>query len=172
MFSKALDAVLPEKEADPYIEDFKFLSKARQTIRTYYEGVKPSLRPYAKKIQQLIDDHIRSLHISELINPMEITYENFLAFVKKKVKTDRARAALIKNKAIQVISEFAANNPAYYEKLRERLEKLIEEENERRKKNAAYFTNPKLYEQIYNEEKSIWRLRHLNFRCMKSKSGF
>jgi type I restriction enzyme R subunit len=151
MFSKALDAVLPEKEADPYIEDFKFLSKARQTIRTYYEGVKPSLRSYAKKIQQLIDDHIRSLHISELINPMEITYENFLAFVKKKVKTDRARAALIKNKAIQVISEFAANNPAYYEKLRERLEKLIEEENERRKKNAAYFTNPKLYEQIYNE---------------------
>jgi len=151
MFSKALDAVMPEKEADPYIEDFKFLSKARQIIRTYYEGVKPSLRPYAKKIQNLIDEHIRSLHISELVNPMEITYENFLAFVKKKVKTDRARAALIKNKAIQVIQEYASNNPVYYEKLRERLEKLIQEEYERRKTNANYFTNPELYEQIYNE---------------------
>ncbi len=53
-------------------------------------GVKPSTRPYARKIQELIDDHIRSLHISELIDPMEITYENFLAFVKKKVKSKRA----------------------------------------------------------------------------------
>jgi len=151
MFSKALDAVMPEKEADPYIEDFKFLGKARQIIRTYYEGVKPSTRPYAKKIQQLIDDHIRSLHVSELVNPLEITYENFLAFVKKRVKSDRARTALIKNKAIQVIDELAPNNPAYYERLRERLERIIEEEIERRKKNADYFTNPQLYEKIYQE---------------------
>jgi len=151
MFSKALDAVMPDKEADPYIEDFKFLSKARQIIRTYYEGVKPSTRPYAKKIQQLIDDHIRSLHISELVNPLEITYENFLSFVKKKVKSDRARTALIKNKAIQVIDEMAPNNPAYYERLRERLERIIEEELKRRKKNADYFTNPELYEKIYQE---------------------
>jgi len=150
MFSKVLDMVMPGKEADPYIDDFKFLGKARQVIRTYYEGVKPSTKPYKNKIQQLIDDHIRSLHISELINPMEITYENFLAFVKGKVKSDRAKAALIKNKAIQVISEFSANNPAYYEKLRERLERIIQEEIERRKKNADYFTNPELYEEIYN----------------------
>lgn len=100
MFSKVLDAVMPAKEADPYIEDFKFASKARQLIRTYYEGVKPSAKPYAKKIQKLIDDHIRSLHISELINPLEVTYENFLAFVKKKVKSDRARTALIKTKLL------------------------------------------------------------------------
>lgn len=151
MFSKVLDAVMPAKEVDPYIEDFKFASKARQLIRTYYEGVKPSTKPYAKKIQKLIDDHIRSLHISELISPMEITYENFLAFVKKKVKSDRARTALIKNKAIMVIEEFKSNNPAYYERLRERLEKIIQEEYERRKKNADYFTNPELYEEIYNQ---------------------
>jgi type I restriction enzyme R subunit len=81
---------------------------------------------------------------------MEITYENFLAFVKGKVKSDRAKAALIKNKAIQVIQEFSANNPAYYERLRERLERIIQEEIDRRKKNADYFTNPELYEEIYN----------------------
>ncbi len=150
MLSKALDAVMPGKEAEPYLEDFKYLSKARQIIRTYYEGVKPSTKPYAKKIQQLIDDHIRSLHISELINPTDISYENFIAFVKKKVKSQRAQAALVKNKAMQVIQELAANNPVYYEKLRERLEKIIKEEEERRKKNAAYFTDPKRYEEIYD----------------------
>ena len=151
MFSRALDAVMPGKEADPYIEDFKFLSGARQTIRTYYEGVRLSTRPYARKIQKLIDEHIRSLHISELINPMEITYENFVALVNGKFKSDRAKAALIKNKAIQVIEELKSNNPVYYEKLRERLEKIIQEEEIRRRRNAAYVTPSARYEEIYNE---------------------
>jgi type I restriction enzyme, R subunit len=151
LFSKALDSVMPDKEAGPYIDDFKFLSKARQIIRTYYEGVKPSTRPYAKKIQKLIDDHIRSLRISELIDPMEITYENFLSFVKKKVKSERAQTALIKNKAIQVIEELKGNNPAYYERLLERLQKIIEEEEKRRRENAQYFTHPEVYEEVYNK---------------------
>ena len=152
-FTKALDAVLPSKDADPYIDDFKFLSMARQTIRTYYEGVKPSTKPYAKKIQQLIDDHIRSLNIKELINPMEITYENFLAFVDK-FKSDRARTALVKNKAIQVIQELKENNPAYYEKLWERLQRIIEEEQKRRQKDADYFGQYKqIYESAIHEER-------------------
>ena len=151
MFSKALDSVMPEKEAEPYIGDFKSLSKARQIIRTYYEGVMPSTRPYAKKIQKLIDDHIRSLRVPELINPMEITYENFLAFVKKKVKSKRAQTALIKNKARQVIEELKGNNPAYYERLYARLQKIIDDEERRRKDNAQYFADPEKYEEIYNE---------------------
>ena len=32
MFSKALDVILPEKEAEPYIPDFKYLSRKRQMI--------------------------------------------------------------------------------------------------------------------------------------------
>jgi type I restriction enzyme, R subunit len=151
MFAKALDAVMPSKESDPYIDDFKFLSEIRQKIRTCYEGTKPSTRPYAGKIQKLIDDHIRSLAVSDLVNPMEITYENFLAFVKGKFKNDKAKAALIKNKAIQVIEEFKSNNPVYYEKLYERLQKIIQEEEERRRKNALYFTASVEYEEIYNE---------------------
>ena len=39
MFSKALDVILPKKEADPYIADFKYVSEKRQLIRKYYEGV-------------------------------------------------------------------------------------------------------------------------------------
>jgi type I restriction enzyme, R subunit len=44
MFSKALDVILPKKEADPYLPDFKYLSEKRQLIRTAYGGVKYSLR--------------------------------------------------------------------------------------------------------------------------------
>jgi hypothetical protein len=37
MFSKALDVVLPKKEADPYMDDFSYLSKKRFLIRNSYE---------------------------------------------------------------------------------------------------------------------------------------
>jgi type I restriction enzyme R subunit len=83
MFSKALDVILPKKEADPYIQDFKYLGEKRQLIRTYYGGVKYSPREDGKKVQRLIDDHIRSLDIAELMNPREVTYDNFLGYAAK-----------------------------------------------------------------------------------------
>ena len=151
MFSNALDSVLPGKEAEPYMSDFKSMSRARQIIRTCYE-IENSTRQYAKKIQQLIDEHIRSHGTGLVMPPIGITYENFLAFVKKTVPQSKcAQAALIKNKAIQVIDELMPNNPAYYEKLYERLQRIIREEEKRRQNNANYFTNPEEYEEIYNE---------------------
>ncbi|AIC16478.1 type I restriction endonuclease subunit R [Nitrososphaera viennensis] len=157
-FSSALDAILPKKEADPFIDDFKYASKVRQLIRTYYEGAGTSLREYGKKVQQLIDDHIRATGISELLDPREITYHNFLSYVAK-FKNERARTALVKNKARQVIEEFSAYNPAYYEKLRERLEKLIQEEALRRKEMANFFDLYKeILEDALNEEQERKKL--------------
>ena len=150
VFSSALDSVLPGKEAEPYMSDFKSMSRARQVIRTFYEEY--STRQYAKKIQQLIDEHIRSDGIIVVMPPTGVTYENFLAFVKENVPQNKcAQAALIKNMAIQVIEELMPNNPAYYEKLYERLQRIIQDEEKRRQNNANYFTNPEEYEEIYNE---------------------
>src|SRR5215217_5967456 len=145
--SQKHDVILPKKEAEPFVADFKYLSEKRQLIRTYYEGVRYSLRIDGKKVQQLIDDHIRSLDIAELMNPREITYDNFLGYAAK-FKSERARTALVKNKARQIIQELASTNPVYYEKLRERLEKIIEEEERRRIKDAGYFNQLKA---VYNE---------------------
>ena len=158
MFWKALDIILPKKEADPFIADFKYVSEKRQMLRTYYEGVRYSLRVDGKKVQQLIDDHIRSLDIAELMNPREVTYDNFLGYAAK-FKSDRARTALVKNKARQIIKELAPTNPVYYEKLRERLEKIIEEEESRRIQDASYFNKIKeIYNEALNAEKERQKL--------------
>lgn len=69
------------------------------------------------------------------MDPREVTYNNFLGYASK-FKTERARTALIKNKARQIIRELAPTNPVYYEKLRERLERIIEQEEQRRKENV------------------------------------
>jgi type I restriction enzyme R subunit len=159
MFSKALDAVLPRKEANPYIEDFKFLSQKRQMLRNYYGGVAISLREDGKKVQQLIDDHIRSLKISKLMEMREVTDETFLSDVAKITKDKGAQTALIKNKAAQIISTKAHLNPVYYEKMKERLENLIREVKEKRKEDADYFNSyKKILEELLNEEKERKKL--------------
>ncbi len=160
MFSKALDVILPKKEAEPFVDDFKYLSEKRQLIRNSYEGVRYSLRVDGKKVQQLIDDHIRAVDIADLMSQREVTYDNFLGYAAK-FKNERARTALVKNKARQIIQELAPSNPVYYEKLRERLEKIIEEEEKRRIRDASYFNKLK---EVYNEA--------LNSERERKKLGF
>ncbi len=143
MFSSALDSVLPRTEAEPYLADFKAMSVARQVVRTFY-GKEDNALQYAKKIQKIIDEHIRSKGVF----PTKITHENFLAIVKCQIKSKRAQAALIRNRARQVIDELMPKNPTYYEKLSERLQRIIRDEEERRQKNVNY-TNLKAYEEIY-----------------------
>lgn len=156
--SKALDIVLPKKEADPYIDDFNYLGKKRFLIRNSYDGPGQSLKIDGKKVQQLIDDHVRALDIAELMNPREVTYKRFLDYAAK-FKTERARTALVKNKARQIIKELAPTNPVYYEKLRERLEKLIEEEEQRRKDDASYFNKlARLYNEALNSDEERKKL--------------
>ena len=137
-FSKVLNSQMYKKESTEYVPDFKDLCKIRQLLRNAYEDPKISTRKYATMIQKIIDDAIRSTGVSELMKPMEITYENFLAYVSK-FKSPRARTALIKNKAEQVIQENYSHNPVYYEKLWVMLMRIIDEEKKRRKIDATFF---------------------------------
>jgi len=147
-FARTLEAVLPDKEAVPYEKDFRKGCEIRAKIRAWYYGDRPDLSEYGKKVQQIIDDHIRATGIRELMEPREITYENFLGFVKKFKGDNKAKAALVKKKAIQVIRELSPDNPAFYQRLRERLEELILDEKERRIDDAEYF---KGLSEIYDE---------------------
>ena len=74
---------LPKKEAKQFEDDLKFGGKILAMIRTYYYGDKIRIKEYGAKVQQIIDDHIKTLGISELLEPREITYANFGAFIKK-----------------------------------------------------------------------------------------
>ncbi len=131
-------------------------------LRNYYGGVAASLKEEGRKVQQLIDDHIRSLAISKLMDVREITDETFLSDVAK-LKSEKARTALVKNKARQIIAEKAYQNPAYYEKMKERLENLIREEKDERKEDADYFNKYKnVLEELYGQDKERQKLGFTN----------
>ncbi len=52
-------------------------------LQNFYGGFSMSLKEDGKKVQQLIDDHIRSLHISKLMDVREVTDETFLSDIAK-----------------------------------------------------------------------------------------
>lgn len=161
---KRYHAVLPRNEANSFIDDFKFLSQKRQMLRNFYGGVALSLREDAKKkVQQLIDDHIRSLQIAKIMDVREITDSTFLSDAFKITKSEKARTALVKNNARQLITEKAHLNPAYYEKMKERLENLINDEKEERKEDADYFNSyKKILEKLLEQEKERAKLELSN----------
>ena len=101
MFSKAVDELLPNPEAKEFIDDLKFAGKIQTMIRTYYHRDKTRIKQYGAKVQQIIDDHIKTLGISEMLNPTEITPSNFGAYVTK--LNDKARGALVSGTARDTI---------------------------------------------------------------------
>ena len=164
-FAKVLNLQMYKKESIKYIDDFKNLSKIRQLLKNMYDKPGEYTQKYASRIQKIINDAIRSKGVSELIKPMEITFESFLAFASK-FEDPQVRTILIKNKAMQVIEENRPQNPAYYEKLWQILQRLIEEEEERRKNNANYF-NPELEIKI----KEVYE-RALSIEVERKRFGF
>ena len=172
MFSKALDSVLPRREAYQYKDDTTFLVKTRQRLKNNYGGVGLSLKVEGSKVQQMINDIIRSSNISTLIEQREVTDKTFLSDVLKETKNKKARTALVKNKVRQIIEEKAHLNPVYYEKMKERLEAIIREEREERREDADYFNRYEeiledLYAQEEEREKNLDLQMLLNLQFMK-----
>ena len=163
MFSKALDSVLPRREAFQYKDDFTFLAKTRQRLKNIYGGVGLSLKIEGNKVQQMINDIIRSSKISTLIEQREVTDETFLSDVFKETRNKKARTALVKNKVRQIIEEKAHLNPVYYEKMKERLEAIIREEREERREDADYFNKyEKILRDLYGQEEERKKLGFTN----------
>jgi type I restriction enzyme R subunit len=164
MFSKALDSVLPRREANQYKNDLTFLAKTRQRLKNIYGGVGLSLKIEGNKVQQMINDIIRSSKISTLIEQREVTDQTFLSdVVLKETQNKKARTALVKNKVRQIITEKAHLNPVYYEKMKERLESIIREEKEERKEDADYFNKyEEILKELYGQEEERKKLGFTN----------
>jgi type I restriction enzyme R subunit len=80
--------------------------------------------------------------MENLIDFRKVTNETFLVDILK-FKTDNARTALVKSKIRQIIEEKNNENPVYYEKISERLEKLIDEDERKRRDTAKFFNRYK-----------------------------
>ena len=128
-FFRYLDQVLPRPAALRYEEDAGAYGLAQYRVRRCFrESRSGGLDPYTfgAKVRHLLDQHIRVSGIVQRIPPVEITAADFRERVAA-LASPRVRALEMEHALRRRIAERTASDPAYYERLSERLERILAE---------------------------------------------
>ena len=131
----SMDFLMPDPVVVPYLDDFKFVGAIREGARNLYRDEGLSLEDCSKKVEALIHTHITATGMEELLEPLSITAPDFREKMELK-KNDKAKASHVEYAVRQVIQENVASDPAFYGSLKERLEKIIEENRKERMDEA------------------------------------
>ncbi|MFN3947814.1 MAG: type I restriction enzyme endonuclease domain-containing protein, partial [Aquificaceae bacterium] len=124
-FIRAMDSVLPDKEALRYTEDLKILSFIKESARNRYRDDKLSIRDASRKIREIVEEFLISKGVDPKIPPTPILDDAFLE--KLKVKPSRAKADELKHAIIEYIENHYEEDPELYERFSERLNRVLEE---------------------------------------------
>jgi type I restriction enzyme R subunit len=126
-FLAGLDRVLPREQALEYEDDARRLGLVQYlTRRTYRDTRSGGLDPYryGAKVRRLLDQHIRVTGIAQLIPQVEISP----GFVERLRNEDdpRQRALHMEHALRRHISDHRESDPVRYERLSERLDRILE----------------------------------------------
>lgn len=130
-FAITLDIILPNPRGEPYLDDLKFLEKIISALRARTRDEQLNIKGCGKKVEKLIDDHIRSLGITQLVEPVPILSDEFFEVVNK-FKSPKSRASEKEHAIRHEISVKTDQDPAFYESLSKRLKQIIDDYNAER----------------------------------------
>jgi type I restriction enzyme R subunit len=127
-FLSTVDMVLPLPDARPYLPGAKLFAeislRARRRYRADDSGFDPSL--YGDKVRELIDEHLESLGVEDLLPPVSLTSADFQQKVAG-LASPRARASEMEHAIRHHINVHLAEDPTRYRRLSERLEQILAE---------------------------------------------
>ncbi len=123
--SDKIDEIFSEKEIALFKQKMKFYSELRKAIKIrYHEMV--DFGKYEKQMQKLLDTFISAQEVNQLTKLVNIFDESFEEEIER-VVGDNARADAILSACTATITEKKESNPAYYEKLSNRIKEIIDE---------------------------------------------
>ncbi len=128
-FFRYLDRVLPRPAALEYEDDAGAYGLAQYRVRRCFRETRSgSLDPYTfgAKVRYLLDQYIRISGIVQFIPPVEITAADFRERVAA-LASPRVRALEMEHALRRRIAERIASDRAYYERLSERMERILAE---------------------------------------------
>lgn len=153
-FSQSMDMLLPDPSALPYIKDLKWLGKVRNAARARYRDPRLDLSGCGEKVRHLIEEHIHVAGIEQILEPVSIFSEKFDEAVAK-LTTPEAKASEMEHAIRHEISVRLEEDPVFYQSLKERLEKIIEEKRQERIDAAVQL---KLFHTIRDEMRNVHKI--------------
>ena len=118
--------LLPDVRALPYQADLRWLGKIRGTARARYRDDQLDLSGCGEKVRKLIADAVAADGIEILVKEVQLFSPEFDEKIEA-LKTDDAKASEMEHAIRHEINVRVEENPVFYESLRERLEKIIEQ---------------------------------------------
>ncbi|MBI3943021.1 MAG: type I restriction endonuclease subunit R [Chloroflexi bacterium] len=125
LFLESLDIVLPRPEALPHVRNARLLGYIEKSAANLYRDDQLNLAGAGEKVQQLIDRYIVAQGVDPRVPPTSILDAGFESAVAAHA-TARARAAEMEHAARHHIHVHYQEDPAYYKKLSQRLEEILQ----------------------------------------------
>ena len=126
-FSRLMDRAIPNPKALPYVVRLARLTEIRAYARAHFLQEDASLNwtDIGAKVKKLIDERIDA-NVRELMKPVSVLDQDFDQKIAG-LPHDEARASVMEHTIRAYINERLADNPVFYGKLSEQLERIIQD---------------------------------------------
>lgn len=126
-----------QKKVARYRDDLKYFVDLRVSVaRRYAEKV--DFGQYQDRIQKLLDVHVKSGDVTVLVEPVSIFDKEAFQREVDALESDRSKALTIANRVKAAIHEHMEEDPAFYKRFSELLQKAIAEFHQQRLDDAAF----------------------------------
>ena len=148
-FSRLMDRLLPNPRGLPYVDRLARLTLIRSYIRAHFlrENADVNWTDIGAKVKQLIDQRI-SAEVREMMQPVSILDQDFDEKIAHLPHAE-ARASVMEHAIRAQIHERLEQNPVFYERLSQRLARIIEQ------MRAQLIDAAEAYRQMADLEKEV-----------------
>ncbi|MBU2858593.1 type I restriction endonuclease subunit R [Acidithiobacillus ferrooxidans] len=145
-FLQSLNLILPNQAGHPYRGPARRFGYLLRMVKERYKDDSLDIADAGEKVKALINEHLIDLGINPKIPPIELLADDFIANVQKHAQGDpEAKASEMEHAIRKHCTVHFDEDPAFYKRLSEKLEKLIQEHQNNWQALAEG------YEQIRNE---------------------
>jgi type I restriction enzyme, R subunit len=128
-FNQAIDKVLPDPLALKYVRDLKIINFIRQSARNTYRDEKLSIKDASNKVREIVEEYLVTKGVDPKIPPLHIFSDQFMQSVKAK-KSKKTQSEELKIVITDYIKNHREEDPEFYERFADRLERLLQEYQE------------------------------------------
>ena len=138
--SEGILDLLSKEELEKYKKELKFFINLRKSVRLRYQE-EVDFGEYEEQMQKLLDTYISANEVNKLTKLVNIFDDKNFDEEIKRVEGKRAKADTIRNALDKVITMKYDENPAYYEKLKDRINRVLEEYRNKRISEEEYLSS-------------------------------
>ncbi len=115
----------PEKKIQTYKDDMTFFLKLRVAVKQRY-AEEVDYKEYEKKVQKLIDTHVRSEGIQQVTPPVNIFERDAFKQEVEKLESAASKADTIAHRTARTITEKMDEDPVFYRRFGKILQEAID----------------------------------------------